>query len=157
MEPRDVAEFIPVLEARPQIGGKDLLARSDLPHDLAHHRRVIRALVISGKYATEVLPTIGFAVSKRRRHTVDRVADAVERMLSVRPAKEIVSFHGAAATCFDQREAGKQTPVQTMRIGLGDKNLGELLIGTMLVIQKLAEDSLPKIELLAILRQILLA
>ena len=105
----------------------------------------------------EILASIGFVDGERRSNGVNRLADAVEGDLSVGPAEQIVSSCVPAPARFDYGEAGKQPPIQTVGIGLGYKYVGIILIGTMFVLQKFAEDGLAQIELFAILRYVLLA
>jgi len=86
---------------------------------------------------------------------MDGVTDAVKRNLPVRPAKKVVTVRSAAAAGFDQSQTGKQPPVQIVGIRFRHEYLRVILVGALLVFQKLAENRLPQIELFAIPRHVL--
>ncbi|MDE3195340.1 MAG: hypothetical protein KGN84_03285, partial [Acidobacteriota bacterium] len=95
------------------------------------------------------------AFGESRGHLVDGIGEILERCLAIGPTKQVVACKMLAAARFHERKAGQKPPIEAVRVGLAYKNTGVPLGRTVIFYKKLAEDSLPQVELFADFRYIL--
>jgi hypothetical protein len=111
--------------------------------------------VVCGQFGLGILAAVGAAGGEGSGYRMDGVADAIERLLAVGPAKQVVAFGSTAAAGFDEGEAGEQAPIEVMGIRFSKENRGVILRGAVLFLEKPVQDGFPDVELSTNFRDVL--